>query len=85
MTVINRDYTKNIFRNDILRYNPNPILGGSCKSELDNVLKLLIETETKALATNEKDYILNDVTYKLLMRLEEEGIAANLRIATEAT
>ena len=41
VTLLNRVYTKKIFRNDINKYKSNPRLGGSCENKLDNVLKLL--------------------------------------------
>ena len=86
VTMINCDYTKTILRNNIKQYNTKSRLGGYCEDELNNVFELLIEIENEALAKTDKDYLSNDVAYKLLMRLEiiEEDVAANLRITTEA-
>ena len=49
--------------------------------------ELLIEIENKAQAKSDEEYFHHSVAYQLLIGLEmiEENIAANLRIATDAT
>ena len=63
--MINHDYTKTVFRNNIKRYNTNPRLAGSCDDELDCVLELLIEIVNEALVKSDKDYFLQDVVFKI--------------------